>query len=250
MKINFSSTTHPYLCRVLNYFYQGKDSAVSACLTNWSAEKRVAEALLSQSNLEDFEVEVGLRYTNIRNIRSQKILQAFYLIGRVIRIFLPDELKFYLKDQQDRFLYRKQFERYSSSILSRTELKNDQDYLDSLEIYLSDKENRLRLIRILSSEIHCYDQKSRKLYELLLTEFCSIQFYRRNKVRPKRTVRHKGYRDHGSLRPSWKTAGDADSLTEKENNQRLAKIQDDIALNAYNSNILDPQKSKKKNLRE
>lgn len=156
--------------------------------------------------------EIGLEYSRAVNQTNSADFELFLQLNpKVLKILSPDEkVRIYeilriFSLGTDLPSWKYIFEDYNQLLKKRGFRHERYLYLNSLSdnyfcyeidcILTKDTKSRRNFFRRVKSK---YDKNSKTLEEILL-EFFRIRVIRINKKHPKRLIRHKGYRDRGSL---------------------------------------------------
>lgn len=159
----------------------------------WSAENRVHyssryETLLDNDIVKDFMIIINPKF--MRDF-SAKEKEFIYEILRLVSIEVPD-LR-YLVDDLDRLFKQRSFQNERYFYLSHL---TDNMFAYELDVRLTPKhEYRRTYYRKLHSK---FGRKQLTLEEIF-SQYFFCDFIEVNRKRAKKKVRHKGYRDHGSL---------------------------------------------------
>lgn len=171
----------------------------------WTAENKVTVSLLTLETLEifDFKLQLDPKKLIKLDVLSKKLLPA--VLDTLIRLY-PEEdylryLAFDLKNlYQQRTLAKNLFSISDFGLLTRKkeiwEYSLTEQIFQDLDLELRNKPT-LELVRMLRSKV---SSGRTRLEECLwfISSFRTMKFKRKL---PKEFQRHKGYRDHGSLRP-------------------------------------------------
>lgn len=223
----------PFCSRFLNYLLKSSNTTLNGLCERLSAELEVASALLENQEFLEQGREIILKFNlhHYKKIHSNQIQLIILLIYRLTVIALDSNEFDFLWREFLSLLAKKQLARRTAKYSYYTELP-DKIFLAELEKELADKDQRLHLIRILCSRKKKEDPK---LIEIIFQELFSIKFKAILPPEPKRLIRHKGYRDHGSLRQSKFTRPDKDvsCTTFEEDRQREIDSEREEILSFY-----------------
>lgn len=223
----------PYCSRFLGYLLRSSNTTLNSLCERLSAELEVASALLENQEFLEQGREITMKFNlkYYKKIHSNNIQIIILLIYRLTIIALDsNEFDFIWKEFLS-MISKKQLAHRTAKYSYYTEL-SDNLFLESLEKELSNKDQRLYLIRILCSKKTKNDPK---IIEIIYSELFSIKFKAILPPEPKRLIRHKGYRDHGSLRQSKFTKLDQNRscTTFEEDRQREIEAEREELLNFY-----------------
>lgn len=237
---NITLSEFPFLCRVFTYLLGDKDSLFTWTEKERSAENRVSVDLLSDvTKSRSYEIRIGMKLKNFKLIKSQVLMEDFFYILKTLSILNPELYSYNFEAYKD-YLIPRQFELNRPWCFSNTEVVSNKYFLEYYENLLSDDRYRMSLIRRMKDVRKCRDGKLRSNIEIFTNEVLIFAAYRIKKNKPKRLIRHKGYRDHGSLRPSSLPAElNENVLTEKEYVKLLGEKEE---LQAWNLSHYNPLK--------
>lgn len=230
---------YPRSEQFLSYFLRRSNVTLEGLRERLSAELQAADALLSHEKdevLDTREINYQLNIKNFKKIHSNKEELLLLLLLRLVVIALEDkDFNFIFWEAKNLISKRNPSLRRTVQFFNFSELP-EKDFLFELEKLLEKKEERLTLIRILTTKREKKEREYR-LYSIVFQEFLSIKFRFLNKPEPQKLVRHKGYRDHGSLRQSNFTRPDQDRTTTtwEEDREKEANSERNAILDFYES---------------
>jgi hypothetical protein len=199
----------------------------------WSAELEAANGSLL--DLLDWYPRVEMRIL-LKNLpfTGKKSVNA-YILFRLISLWRSDFFWRYFVDEQWKGNTAQRVETQFLTSLS------DELFIDHISEYLTERrQNFLR--EILSS-----DEENISVYDYLLSERLFIVKIFKNNQEPKKVIRHKGYRDHGSLGSEF-SQSQKQILSSGENLQRIDKEHENQLFyeirNFYLSDLIIPRKTR------
>lgn len=240
MSINQSQ--FPMISRVLTYLFpEGIPKLVSEVEDAWTSEEKVTTTLLSTEEVRSgkFDVYVGLDFETLGKIGSDRVREDFFWLLNLIYLHSQNKVIEYCLEEFKSLLKDKyHFEVKRPWCFSNTEVVSTTWTLEFIEENLNLQSNRLSLIRRMKSKVK-YWKEGKVIFQgtyldLLIRKVLQPTTLRYPKVQERPPMRHKGYRDQGSLRPQHLEHGiPKEVLTEKELRQELAKKWEERAWNSY-----------------
>lgn len=199
----------PFTSNFVSYLLKEEKITLMQLRGRLSAELKAAGALLENEQDDGFldtrEIQMKFNIRNFKKIHSRSMKLTLLWFSRLLILSTQDEnFSFLFREIVSLFNQKDPSLRRTAKFSNFTELP-DEIFLAETEKLLEQKEERLRLIRILRST----RKKGEPTYSsIVFQELLSIKFEFLNRPKPKPLVRHKGYRDHGSLRQSKLTRPD------------------------------------------